>query len=109
MLSTENFSRAVEIWEDLSKDKTDWAAWKKLYKANYRKAKLKRQAIECQDRFGAAHGALSQAPQSQANSPNSLAADLDKYSDALAVAANTEKGVLEELVKSNASLTTTNA
>ena len=80
-----------EIWEDLNKYEKDWAAWKNLYKAADRKSKIKKQTVEDQDQFGAVHGALRQAPQNnpQANSPSRLAADLDKYFDALAAEATT--------------------
>ena len=109
ILSTENFPPAEKIWEDLSKEKKDWCAWKKMYNVADRKAKVKKKSVGVQDRFGAAHGALTQAPQSQqANGPTMLEADLDEYFDNLSAASTTDKGVLEELVKSNASLTTTN-
>ena len=65
--------------------------------------------LEARTNFGAARGKLRQVPQAQqANGLTRLVADLDKYFDSLTAAATTEKGVLEELVKSNAALTTTN-
>ena len=84
-----------------------------MYKAANRKAKVKKQDIAGQDQFGAAHVALRQAPQGapqvqQANGPSRSAADLEKYFDALASATTTKKVVLEELVKDNSALTTTN-
>ena len=45
----------------------------------------------------------------QANGPTRSADDMEKYFDALYVALTTRKEVLEELVKANAALTTTNA
>ena len=74
----------------------------------------KKKVVAGQDQFGAAHGALTQAPQvapqvQQTNGPTSSAADLDEHFDALAAAVTTEKGVLEEIVKDNAALTITNA
>ena len=62
MLSTERFPRADEIWEDLTKNGKVWPAWKNLYNAADRKAKVKKQAVRGHDQFGAAHGALRQAP-----------------------------------------------
>ena len=110
MLSNESFPWAEEIWEDLSKYKKDWSAWKKLYKADGQRTKVKKQSIGSQDQFGTAHGALRHAPQTQqVNGMTRLASDLDEYFDALSAAATTEKGVLEELVKYNSTLTTTNA
>ena len=50
------------------------------------------------------------APQvQQANVPTRLETDLDEYFDALAADSTTNKWVLEELMKYNAALTTTNA
>ena len=74
-----------------------------------RKAKFKKQTIGGQDQFSDAHGALRQAPQDQANGLTRLSDDLDGYFYALAMAATTEKGVLEELVKANTALTNTNS
>ena len=63
-----------------------------------------------QDQLRVVNGSLMQAPQDQeANGLSRSAADLDKYFDSLAAAATTKKEVLEELVKANAALTTTNA
>ena len=56
------------------------------------------------------HGALRQVPQSQqANGLTRSAADRGEYFDALAAATTTKKGVLEQLVKANSFLTTTNS
>ena len=52
MLALEWFPRADEIWEDFTKNKKDWAAWKKMYKA-----------VAVHNQFGAAHGKHRQAPQ----------------------------------------------
>ena len=110
MLLYEIFSRAEKIWEDLSKEKHDWDAWKKVYKSADSKAKLNKQSVAGQDQFSAAHDALRHAPQfQQANGLTRSAADLDEYFDALSVAVITDKRVLEELVKDNSALTTTNA
>ena len=59
MISTERFHREDESWEDLPNNERYWYAWKKLYKAAGRKAKVKKQAVGGQDQFGATHGALS--------------------------------------------------
>ena len=83
-----------------------------MYKAADRKAKVKKKTIGGQNQFGVAHGVLMQAPkikEDQANVPTRLDTDFKEYFDALAADATTEKGVLEELVKANASLTNTKA
>ena len=113
MLLTEHLPGADERWKDLLKKEMFWLSWKKLYKAAERKAKVKKQAVGVQDQFGTAHGALRQAPEpdqeNQENGTNMSATDLNKYFDALAATATTYKTVMEELVRVNASLTTTNA
>ena len=87
--------------------------WKKLYKAVDLKAKVKKEAVRGQYQCGAAHGALKQVLEphqtNQANGTDRLVTDFNEYFDNLAVAATTEKTVLEELVRSNASLPTTDA
>ena len=69
------------------------------------------QSVERQDQFGAAHDTLKYYPPSthKSNGPPRLDAYLGEYFDTLAVAATTEKGLLEELVQENATLTATNA
>ena len=66
-----------------------------------------------QDQFCVARSALRQAPEpeqiNQVNGPNRSVNDLNKYFDALATVATTENTVLEELVRANEDLTTTNA
>ena len=82
-----------------------------MYKAADQKAKVNKQASGGQYQFWAPHGALKNSPTTthQANVPPRSAYDLEKYSNALDAAATTDKGVLEELVKANADLTSTNA
>ena len=107
MALTDCLPWAGKIWEDLSKDEKEWAAWKNMYKASDRKAKVKKQAIGSQDQFGAAYGALRQASQAQqTNGQTRSEADLGEYFDALAEAATTKKGMLEDLVKANSAITT---
>ena len=96
ILLTECPPLAKETWEDLSKDKKDWYACKKMHKKSVQKAKLKKQAVGGQGQFGAAYGTVRQAPQvQQANGPTRSEADLDKYFDSLAAAVTTKKEVLE--------------
>ena len=58
MLSTERLPQAEKIWKELPKKGKVCPAWKNLYKAAGRKAKVKKQAVGGQDQFGAAYGAL---------------------------------------------------
>ena len=84
----------------------------KLYKTYDQKSKVKKQSVGGQDQFDDAHGTLRQAPkiqEDQTNGPTRLATDLNKYFNALSAAATTEKTVLEELLRENAALTTTEA
>ena len=107
---TDHFPLAEEKWEDLIKEENYWSAWNKLYRADDRKSKVKKQEVGGQYQFCATHGALRQSPQAQqANSPTRSAADLGGYVDSLDAAATTEKGFMEELVKANVALTTNNA
>ena len=93
MLSTERYSQADKSWEDLPKKEKVWTAWKNIYKATERKARVKKKSLGDQDQFGATHNALRQAPEpeqkNQATSPNRLVTDLDEYFGALAAAAST--------------------
>ena len=76
-------------------------------------AKILRIAAGGKDQFGAAHGAGSTGyappPAPPGGPPDTPNETLDEYFDALAAAATTEKSVLVELVKANATLTATNA
>ena len=81
-----------------------------MYNEDERKAKVKKQAGRGQEKLSAAHGALRQAPQAQqANVPTSSETGLDEYFDNLSAVSTTKKWVLEELIKSNGDLTTTNS
>ena len=60
-----------------------------------------------QHQFRAAHGSGLLAPPDAP--PPSQTEALDKYFDALAAAASTEKEILEELIRSNTVLTKSNA
>ena len=82
-----------------------------LYKAANQKAKVNNQAVGGQDQFGATHGALKKSPphSHQANGMLRSADELREYFDSLAETVTTWKGLLEELVKANSTLTATNA
>ena len=55
LYSTEQFPRATEKWEDMSKSDKTWAKWKSFYKAAEAKEKVHLQATGGKDQFGAAH------------------------------------------------------
>ena len=71
-----------------------------------KKANVSRADLGTQDQFGAAHGTgLLASP----NAPHPAQTEaLDKYFDALAAAASTEKEILEDLLRSNTVLTKSN-
>ena len=46
MMLSERFPQADRSWEDLTKIKKDWAAWKKMYKAYDQKAKVKNKQLQ---------------------------------------------------------------
>ena len=70
--------------------------------------KVKKAAQGGQDHFGA-HGAFDKVPGPEGEMPQLSVAELDGYFISLANAATTEKGILAALVKSNTTLTTSNA
>ena len=84
-----------------------------MYKRAQAKARVKQLAADGQDQFGGVAAAagnarpLQFAPVTAPPPPNTN--DLAGYFDNLAAAATNEKAVLDQLVASNATLTTTNA
>lgn len=120
MLSTEQFPRANDEWEDLDPSERTWMRWKTVYKVAAKKAKVKKQAAEGQDRFGRAHaatdglgtsetGLLAIGGNHRPHAPAPFTMEvLEGCFDNLAAAATTKRAVMEELVKANGTLTTTN-
>ena len=79
MLLTDYFPQADEIWENLPKKEKLCPVWENMYKAEERKEKFKKQSVGGPDQFGAAHGALRQAPVPyRANDPIRSSNDLDE-------------------------------
>ena len=107
MLSTAQFPRANDEWEDLPRTEQTWAKWKAHYREAAKKEKVKLRVAEGAD-FGAAHQA-AQVPPAAAPAPEDVTDALEDYFDNLAAAATNDKSVLEALTKSNAALTATNA
>jgi regulator of replication initiation timing len=131
MLTSEQFPRANEDWEELDPADQTWKKWKELYKGADRKARTKKQAAGGPGKFGGANAATSgdgtkqgsgigggtaapgliDKPESgpTPNTQNGFGMEaLDEYFDNLAAAATKEKSLLEELIRSNATLTQTN-
>ena len=55
MFKTEQYPRTNDNWEDLSKKEKTWANWNTSYKRVHAKARVKAQATERSDKFGAAN------------------------------------------------------
>ena len=110
MLRTDQFPRANDIWEDLPSNELTWARWETIYRKADMANKIKKAAKGGQDRFGA-HGAFDKVPTPEAPEalPQLSVEELDGYFHSLANAATTEKDILAALVKSNATLASSNA
>lgn len=120
MLGSEQFPRTNDDddWEELDPAQQKWEAWKKLYKKEALRAKTKDQAAEGGGQFGGAHAAVGNKIASDAEATGSsvrntlgnqaVMDEIAGYFDNLAAATTTERAVLEELVKANATLTSTN-
>ena len=57
MLTIERYPQANDDWEDKSEDENTWAHWKNCYKKAHTKARVKSQAAEGAEKFGAANAA----------------------------------------------------
>ena len=110
MLSPERFPWANKDWEDLEKVSKLWIKWCELYTKADMKEPIRIQAggKEAEQFGGAAFGGAvgGKEPPSGRPTPATME-DLEVCFDILAGVAVTGKGVLEGLVKSNASLTIT--
>ena len=110
MLSSERFPRANKDWEDLEKVSKSWIKWCELYKKSDMKEIIQIQARgnEVEQFGGAALGCAGGMEEPPVGHPApATVEDLQVFFDSLTGVAVTGKGVLEELVKSNASLTIT--
>ena len=113
MLTSELFPRANDDWEERAERDKTWSQWKTAYKRAHAKARVKAQANDGSIKFGAANSA---ARQETANPPlnNQLEEDggdlktLKGYFDNLAASAVNEKGVLQQLVLNNTTISTSN-
>ena len=113
MLTSERFSHANDDWEELMESDKTWSQWKTAYKRSHAKARVKAQANDGSVQFGAAN---SVSHQETATPPleNQLEEDggdlktLEGYFDNLNAAAVNKKGVLQQLVLNNTTLSTSN-
>ena len=112
MLITEQSPRTNNEWEDRDKDQKTWADWKTSSKRSHNKARVKAQAAEGSDKFGAANAAgrvFKNSKVATENGHNEVGMmALEGYFDNLCVAATNKKSVLEKLVAKNAKLAATN-
>ena len=112
MLTTEQYPRANEVWEELDVDQKTWTAWKKLYRAAAKKAAIKATATKGRDQFGAANAATDS--QSEDMNPHMGAAmgatmeGMEGYFDNLAQAAMNDQSTLAEMVRALSNLTESN-
>jgi hypothetical protein len=58
MITSEQFPRANDDWEEIDVDDKTWSVRKKLYRAAAKKASIKAKASGGRDQFGAAHAAM---------------------------------------------------
>ena len=110
MLSSECFPRANEDFEDIDKGYKLWAKWCELYTKADMKDTIRIQAggKEAEQFGGAALGGAGGGKEPPAGRPTpSTVKYLEGCFDSLPGVAVTGKGVLEEMVNSNASLTNT--
>ena len=110
MLLSERFPRANEDFKDLGTGYTLWAKWCELYTKADMKETIRIQAggKEAEQFGGAAPGGAGGGKEPPAGCPTpATMEDLEGCFDSLAGVAVTGKGVYEEIVNSNASLTNT--
>ena len=82
MLTTEQYPRANETWEELDVDEKTWPAWKKLYRAAAKKAAIKATAARGRDQFGAANAATeSQSEDMNPHMGAAMRATMEGYFD----------------------------
>uniref|UniRef100_A0A7S4JRA9 Uncharacterized protein n=1 Tax=Odontella aurita TaxID=265563 RepID=A0A7S4JRA9_9STRA len=106
MLTTGQFPRANDDWEELRALERTWAKWKALSRDVDKKVKIKLKAAGGSDQPGAANAVMYEP---LVETPAVDAAAFEGYFENLAAVAVNEKAVLEQLVAANATLNTTNA
>ena len=118
ILKLQQFPRANEKWEDLTKDTQTWEAWKFLYKDDHAKARIDKSAIKG-GQFGAVHQASIGAPigaNRREATPHRAAenafyggtTEMEGFFNNLAAAATNDKAVMAQLDDNNTKLVNTN-
>ena len=113
ILTSESLPRANDDWEERAERDKIWPQWKTAYKRAHAKARVKAQANNGSVKFGAANYA-SRKENANSHLDNQLEEDgadiknLEGYLDNLAAAAFNKKGVLQQLVLKNTTLSTSN-
>ena len=109
MLTTEQYPRANETWEELDVVEKTWEAWKTLYRKAAKKAAIKATAASGRDQFGAAHAATeSQSEDMNPHMGAAMGATMEGYFDNLAAAAMNDQSTLAEMVRAMSNLTESN-
>ena len=113
MLTTEQFPRANDDWEERAERDKTWTQWKSAYKKAHAQARIKAQANDGTTKFGAANYAACQdtpkpTVDNQLELEDVIIKALEGYFDNLAAAAVNEKYVLQQLVLNNTTLATSN-
>ena len=112
MLTSEQFSRGNNAWEDRAEPGKTWVAWKLAYKQAHPKARVKAQAHGGNTKFGAANSAACPEDQlpldTQQEGASANINTLEGYFTNLAAAATNEKEILNQLVLNSTTLTNSN-
>ena len=103
MLATHRFPTTNEKWEELG----PWGKWKEMYKKSEKQSRVKSQDIGGQDQFG---GSVIEERAGVAVTPGGRGIhvtidELEGCFDSLSTSASTGKTTLDELVKTNTTLT----
>ena len=113
MLTSERFTRASDDWEDRTEGDKTWPQWKTACKKDHAQARVKAQANGGSANFGAENSAARQDKitppfDNQIEEEGVGIKALEGYFDNLAAAAVNKKGVLQQLMLNNTTLTTSN-
>ncbi len=123
LLAADTFPHTTTLWEELPPADKTWPAWKAAYLQAHQQRANRLQATGGADNLGRANQATfgifdsgasgnhcrNNAPGAQANQATNFLGSIDNALDNLASAATNDKAVLEQLVSTNSSLTTSNS
>ena len=109
MLTTKQYPRANENWEEFDAPDKTWVAWKNLYREAANKAAIKAKASSGRDQLGAAHAETeSQSEDMNPHMGAAMGAKMEGYFDNLAAAAMNDQSTLVEMVRAMSNLTESN-